>query len=207
MPNWVYTDLDIRGNKESLDYFRKEALEYKSPFVDEGQDFTFHAFLTPPDSKLEEYKEQHGVINGKKVGDSDFNWYEWNLKNWQTKWDACDYQVISDNDEIIQIRFETPWSPPMPVFEAMVKKFPALSFEFEWEEENEWGGRARGECGEFGVLEEWDSPNSHAEYKDRDKDCWFCEAHYVDLPEEWYADCPDKEQQITKQKMEKNNGE
>jgi hypothetical protein len=204
MPNWVYNSVDIHGTKEGIQAFRKEALEYKSPYVDEGDKFSFHAFVTLPADKFMEYRETNGFIGGKQSGDTEFNWYNWNNKNWHTKWDACDVDLISNSDDYIHVTFNTAWSPPMPVFEAMAKKFPELVFTFEWEEEQEWGGRARGACGEFAVLEEWDIPMSHADYEERGRECGNCQGWYSHTPDEWYDDCPDKAEQIAKQNMEKN---
>jgi hypothetical protein len=217
MPNWVFNNVDIYGTKEGLDDFRERALAYKSVFTDCDPDdpepfenvFSFHAFITLPESKFAEYRETNGSKsdgNGGiiRTGDTEFNWYNWNSKNWHTKWDACNVEIDVNSDSNIQIRFDTAWSPPMPVFEKMVSMFPALSFVIEWEEEQEWGGRARGECGEFAVIEEWDIPNCHEDYVYRGKECGNCERWYADTPDEWYDDCPDKAEQIAKQNMEKN---
>lgn len=217
MPNWVFNNVDIYGTKEGLDDFRKRALEYKSVFTDCDPDdpkpsptqFSFHAFITLPESKFAEYRETNGSrkdpATGEMIrtGDTEFNWYNWNNRNWHTKWDACNPEIDINSDTNIQIRFDTAWSPPMPVFEKMVSMFPGLSFHIEWEEEQEWGGRARGECGEFAVIEEWDIPNSHSDYEERGKECGNCCRWYSDTPDEWYDDCPDKAEQIAKQNMEK----
>lgn len=216
MPNWVFNNVDIYGTKESLDEFRERALAYKSLFTDCDPDdpepfepeFSFHAFITLPESKYAEYRETNGSkLDGNggiiRTGDTEFNWYNWNTKNWHTKWDACNPEIDVNSDTNIQIRFDTAWSPPMPVFEKMVSMFPALSFNIEWEEEQEWGGRARGLCGEFTVVEEWDIPSSHADYEALGKDCGNCQRWYSDTPDEWYDDCPDKAEQIAKQNMEK----
>jgi len=203
MPNWVFNTVDIHGTKEGIEEFRKEALEYKSPYVDGDDKFSFHAFITLPIEHIDDYKEVSGWVGGKQSGESEFNWYKWNSGNWGTKWDACNVDFVTDTDDYIQIRFDTAWSPPMPVFQAMVEKFPGLIFTIEWEEEQEWGGRAHGRGGVFEVIEEWDVPLSHADYEKMGRECGNCQGWYSDSPEEWYDDCPDKAEQITKQKMEK----
>jgi hypothetical protein len=207
MPNWVFNSVDIHGTKEQIDRFRKEALEYKSSYVEdvEGEDkFSFHAFITLPDSKFMEYRETHGFVGGNQSGDTEFNWYNWNTKNWHTKWDACNVDYVSNNEENIHIRFDTAWSPPMPVFEAMVDKFPELSFSIEWEEEQEWGGRALGRGGDFEVIEEWDIPMSHADYEARGRECGNCQGWYSNTPDEWYDDCPEKAKKIMENNMVNN---
>lgn len=50
-------------------------------------------------------------------------WYEWNIHHWGTKW--MPYQVMAnldDNDPFIV--FQTAWSSPFPVFEAVSRAFP-----------------------------------------------------------------------------------
>jgi hypothetical protein len=124
----------------------------------------------------------------------DQDWYHWNVRNWGTKWDVA---VSNDNeypntelewsdDNCILIRFETAWSPVGEVLLKLSEQYPTLEFDYEYEEETGWGGTAIFKSGEETSSDEWDSPMSHADYKDRDKEC-ICE--YGD-PENGYEDCP-----------------
>lgn len=56
-----------------------------------------------------------GFFNIKRYGERD--WYEWSIKNWGTKWNACD-TVVDFN----VIEFETAWSTPVPVFIELSKR-------------------------------------------------------------------------------------
>ena len=47
------------------------------------------------------------------------NWYDWNRKHWGTKWNA--YESKLDGDVL---RFETAWSAPHPVLEALSSATP-----------------------------------------------------------------------------------
>ena len=58
-------------------------------------------------------------------------WYDWCNKNWGTKWDACNVEVISNNE----IYFETAWCPPEEVLKALSLKFPDTLVVCDWEEE------------------------------------------------------------------------
>lgn len=51
-------------------------------------------------------------------------WYHWRLQNWGTKWnaDARDPEIYPDL-EIIHYAFETPWSPPDPIFRALSRQY------------------------------------------------------------------------------------
>ena len=49
------------------------------------------------------------------------SWYDWNTTNWGTKWNA--YSIEGDPVEGT-IQFDTAWSHPEPIIEALSKKFP-----------------------------------------------------------------------------------
>lgn len=59
------------------------------------------------------------------------NWYGWNCDNWGTKWNAYDVEVISDET----IKFETAWSAPRPVINALAKKI-GTGLRHEWADED-----------------------------------------------------------------------
>ena len=50
--------------------------------------------------------------------DDNPNWYEWSVENWGSKWDACNL-VWDDYGDIVTFSFDTAWSPPLPVYEAL----------------------------------------------------------------------------------------
>lgn len=60
------------------------------------------------------------------------NWYGWSCEKWGTKWNAYDTNRISDN----KVQFQTAWSAPFPVLEALSKKFPEESVELRWADED-----------------------------------------------------------------------
>jgi hypothetical protein len=78
----------------------------------------------------------------------------------------------------------------------MVEKFPTLTFKFNCEEEQGWGVEFEGTDGELMVADEWDIPESHADFKARDNVDGCACAHYSDEPDEWYDDCPDNPKKI-----------
>lgn len=47
-------------------------------------------------------------------------WYTWNVENWGTKWGAYDIEIRDDTTVV----FNTAWSHPLPVMEALSRKFP-----------------------------------------------------------------------------------
>ena len=122
-------------------------------------------------------------------------WYDWNVRNWGTKWDACNPEMTNDDPTSgsIGYRFDTAWSPAEGAFQAMVSQHPELEFEFHNEEEQGWGVVFDGSGGHLSVSKEWDIPNSHADWEAIDQDCRACAWHEDgEDTDDLYDDCPDK---------------
>lgn len=65
---------------------------------------------------VESEQRSNNVI---KYGHSD--WYEWCLANWGTKWDISgdDEVDIDDGETVVNLWFDTAWSPPIAFYQAM----------------------------------------------------------------------------------------
>ena len=54
------------------------------------------------------------------------NWYDWRVNNWGTKWDIYspwdtdEIYVADDGKETYVFKFDTAWSPPIPIYDAMM---------------------------------------------------------------------------------------
>lgn len=57
------------------------------------------------------------------------NWYDWNVANWGTKWGAYDYKPRFREPQKLVFEFQTAWSFPRPIFEALHGRYPGLLFE------------------------------------------------------------------------------
>lgn len=185
MPNHTYNTIIATGTPEALEAFTSKAKH-------EDREFSYWSFVTPPQEALDsgEYWETNGFVKGERKGDTPNNWYNFNRREWGTKWDTYDLYAERQSDTKWRASFSSAWSPPVPVFEAMVEQHPELEFEFYWEEEQGWGGEAIGAGGHFSITKEWDIPNSHADHDALGKECDMCVTWYPDNPEEWYEDCP-----------------
>ncbi len=105
-----------------------------------------------------------------KYGHSD--WYSWNVANWGTKWNAYELSAPpgqgspiealasahgASSERQVEYDFDTAWSPPMPIFEALTKRFPTLTFTwYGIEEQPAWGALvtwAGGEQVDGGICE------------------------------------------------------
>jgi hypothetical protein len=158
MPNHVTNILTIVGEEQ-------EVQKCLSEIKGEREHIDFNTFAPIPDElkgtqspvriiTQEEYDEQErrianneltdiekswGISRGitqqmskefiKKFGFD--NWYGWQLANWNTKWNAYD-QFISEN----VITFDTAWSTPSKAIVKLSAKYPTLSFEVKYADED-----------------------------------------------------------------------
>ena len=140
MPNWCYNSLTIEGSEELIADVKRML---NRPFTQTHDSwnqttgkmeladtlypnpvFAFHniynhtqdgisdeEYLKQPDNKqpLEEalmFKGNH--------------WYDWNVRNWGTKWDVAvshndeypDTELTDESETFLAYRFNTAWSPP-----------------------------------------------------------------------------------------------
>ena len=96
-------------------------------------------FATPEDlinymlekgsANLEE--AQKALDNIRDYGHQD--WYSWSTSNWGTKWNA--YSQNSDEGSN-EISFETAWSTPYPVIEALSRKYPEAVISMRYADED-----------------------------------------------------------------------
>lgn len=176
--------------------------------------FSFWNFITPPTEILPVYfghekpEKPEGYedwsMEDKFTHDLKFtgnNAYDWNIRNWGTKWDASDVNLDTFEEDgvlkSVSLSFSTAWGIPEPVFKAMCEQHPELKFYFECEEEQGWGATYEStvvddpEEGEPEVTllmtDDWDIPDCHEDYVKRGRDCWACDEGDE---ESLYSDCP-----------------
>jgi hypothetical protein len=179
MPNHVDNTITIIASKASdLDFFvsylnrELEANRFVNDYNRESG-FSFHPF----------------VPVGLSDSAYDSAWYEWNIENWHTKWDA--YEVnVERRGNIMNFWFNTAWDVPEPVFRRMTEMFPELRFEFRSIEEQGWGAEYEGSEGQFSMTDSWDIPANHAERIKRQGYCWECDS------EDDSIECASKEEEV-----------
>lgn len=209
MPNWVYNSMNISGNTSDVKEFIEKAkkptpngFDKDEITYEENEGLSFWNFVAPPAEAVEsgEYFGTHGWSEGKEIGKTEFNWYEWNIANWGVKWDAGSVSAGTRIDETkptnsISYSFETAWGIPEPVMVAMVKQHPNLEFDFHCEEEQGWGAEYSASGGVLEMTKEWNIPESHADYAERDN-LDGCRCAWDDDPHDWYEDCEDREEML-----------
>lgn len=155
MPNWCDCELRVYGSKSERDEFSKFVAisnRFGMPSI-----LSFESILPYPKHFLYMDLAREALPNGpeKWATKDGYNsgGYEWCISNWGTKWDTCSVSKTENNQRILY-RFDTAWSPPLPVILAFSKKFRALRFELKWFERGcGCKGRYHVQCGEV-LLEE-----------------------------------------------------
>jgi hypothetical protein len=125
MPNHVTNEIKFYGKQENINKVLK-LIEGNNEYID------FNAIVPMPDNiYMGNLGERERIIYGIN------NWYDWSISNWGTKWNA--YSVSFDEDTNI-IWFDTAWTSPLPVLEALAK----LCYEHQVRFEGKWADEDRG---------------------------------------------------------------
>ena len=120
MPNWVKNNVRFYGNEESINRLKVFVKTQES-------DFDFNCIVPMPNNI---YRGNLGSEERKIYGAN--NWYDWSIKNWGTKWDACDATWYSDDN----VTFNTAWNMPEPIYRKLSKIFPDVWFTAEFADED-----------------------------------------------------------------------
>lgn len=226
MPNWVFNSLVVSGDKVSLDAMREQlnkpvTKHFPDHFYNQETQklesvpdtqvysnpvFSFWNVVAPENLEAyygDSYKENldsenliASIAEGFAVG---MDWYNWNVRNWGTKWDVgvidgreyVDTTLEVNDDGSLMYRFQTAWSPVSEVITRLSAMYPSLEFDYEYEEEQGWGGSMIIQGGEILSEDSYDTPMSHADYDNLNREC-LCESSYI---EDAFQDCPvDKNQ-------------
>jgi len=203
MPNWCFNGLTIEGNPDSVNNLiaqmnkpfvmthdswnmennEMEAIEttYSNPV------FAFHNIwnhrlenITDLEYTQQMPKSTLPVEDGQwwedtqKIALVDNSWYNWNTRNWGTKWDVA---VSEDNEfpdtymegptqngdnSVVFYNFQTAWAPPIPAMEKLSAQYPSLLLTLSYEEETGWGGECEFLGGEI---------TSQSDYDNKCRDC------------------------------------
>ncbi len=117
--------VELEGTKSPMQIISQEEYDAKEKRISNGQltdmesSFGLSRGLTKELS--DKYKKEFGADN----------WYDWNCKNWGTKWSACN-QTIEGN----KIIFDTAWSTPYPVIEKISEMFPEITITLKYADED-----------------------------------------------------------------------
>ena len=143
MPNWCRNRITVFGNDQTEKIKEVEKIfESKTPFNDI---FPQPDWKNTPNEKgelpvLEQMKKPDGSIAWETYnfpdGKNDDRWYHWNIQNWGTKWDieASSIEFEYEDEEQLEISFDTAWSPPEPICYRLREMFKDLNFSWFYNE-------------------------------------------------------------------------
>ena len=80
--------------------------------------------------------EKSPFMNGlrfKSTNKQDDRWYNWRVANWGTKWDCYDLSIDEDEQEL-NLEFNTAWSPPEEICHALKEKFEDADIQWFYDE-------------------------------------------------------------------------
>lgn len=98
MPNWCYTDLQLNGSEKAI----SELTALIEEFMQKDEVFC-NALIPRPEAEKE-------------------NWYDWNWKNWGSKWDVRELNIEYEDPTQLDISFCSAWSPITPIFDELVNR-------------------------------------------------------------------------------------
>jgi hypothetical protein len=194
MPNWVYNTLTIQGPKEQVDFIRTKlntpyqknfenwdtktmSMQFKT-YLFPNPVFAFHNIYNHLEAGIpdEVYLQQsdHTLPIEQAIMFKGNNWYDWNVRNWGTKWDVAvshddeypdteelEYKSEGEDNWVIY-KFNTAWSPPAPAMEKLSALVPNCVVTLSFEEETGWGGEYEFVNGEM---------TAESDYESRCRDC------------------------------------
>jgi hypothetical protein len=125
MPNWCRNILKISGPQNEIARFRKDAVGFTPWSVpqpeQEPEPLNFHSLVPVPSEVLEAGYHEAG--------------YHWQIQHWGCKWSAHTVKIEDKQPDYLFYWFETPWSPPLALFEQVSKHRPNLKFELSYFDE------------------------------------------------------------------------
>ncbi len=129
MPNHVTNTIELYADEEG---FVERVLE-EIKGEEEGQYIDFDKIIPQPDNlftgNLGTEERRDCVAKGIP------NWWDWNIQNWGTKWNAYAQSYTGPEYGVATLQFDTAWSPPLPIIAALKEKYPDLHVCGSWLEE------------------------------------------------------------------------
>jgi len=194
MPNWVFNGLTVEGNPDLVndlvrimnrpfvmihDTWNMETKEmqvkqttYPNPV------FAFHNIYNHRQDGIDDLEYVKQPDNTLPIAEALMfkgnHWYDWNVRNWGTKWDVAvseaeeypdtyiEGPTQNGENSVVYYNFNTAWSPPMPAMEKLSAQYPSLLFTLSFEEETGWGGECEFLRGEM---------ISESSYENKCRDC------------------------------------
>lgn len=138
MPNHITNILTIEDASESELIQILDKIKFEKPEQESKDDcygmgtIDFNKIVVTPDNI---YQGSIGEEERKRYKPEEM-WYEWNIKNWGTKWNAYSQNSFPEDDISNEITFQTAWSTPEPIILALSKLFPNVVIKVKFADED-----------------------------------------------------------------------
>ena len=139
MPNWCSNEVTIEGTKEDMAKFVDECFtDFKgTPVLD------FAKVVPEPDYNKPQKDGTHNKGVQKELHDVMPDWWNWRNLHWGTKWNLLPspevnltgYELVGQTDSFIELDFDTAWSPPSGIYDAIYEKYPSLDINWFYRED------------------------------------------------------------------------
>lgn len=113
MPNWCNNSITVRADAEDIKRF--------SDFMNKENGKNWFDFFLPCPQELIDSVADMEVDDNKKILIEKYgyaDWYSWSIDNWGCKWN-CDANDWHADGEVIDFWFDSPWGPPIALYEEM----------------------------------------------------------------------------------------
>jgi hypothetical protein len=154
MPNWVSNTINVTGDDANLviqsmltddevdfekivprpdelkhtsspqevkDYSEEEYQKALKEAIENPVHKDFISYPPLTRERSERYTKEYGANN----------WYDWSFNNWGTKWNVNGSYLEGDT-----VQFDTAWSCPMPIVQALSTRFPKNPIHIQWADED-----------------------------------------------------------------------
>ena len=124
MKTIFHTTLTINSDQHTLDNLvyrlgRRDP-EARNHWEEDELVFSLWNIVRPPSSELDNYYAPSF--------DHPYNWFQWNLKNWGTKWDCGNNRLLNyAPDGFVVYEFDTIWAGPLIGLTRLAQIFPEAS--------------------------------------------------------------------------------
>ena len=139
MPNWCGNEVQFDGSEEDIAKFKEECFtDHKGVAV-----LDFSKVMPEPDYEQPKKDGTHNDGVQTELHSVMPDWWTWRNDNWGTKWnlvpthdgDLTAYMTVEDGEDFIMLEFDTAWSPPSGIYEAIIDKYPDLSVNWFYRED------------------------------------------------------------------------
>jgi len=140
MPNWCMNEVSIHGEEQEVAKFVDECFTE----VDNQQVLDFDKVLPEPDYDKPKKDGTHndGVQTKLNAPYEHPDWYTWRNANWGTKWNlvpakggSVDGYSVDITKDYINLTFDTAWSPPDGIYDAIGDRYPTLDVNWFYRED------------------------------------------------------------------------